>query len=141
MIVNLVLDDNFPLASANQQLPAQSSASSTSAMAQQVSDGGMESVGTPLTKVKGKMFKEKESSRITGSKNEEEELDMKVGKGNPKKKPNLVLVKGKKFGKMQSSRNDDKNNNDDMRKNGKEFGKERKVNFLYLVHHCKQLKK
>ena len=116
----------------NQQLPAQpetssSSSSAAAAVGEQDSDGGTESVGTPLTKIKGKKVTEQETSKAIESKNDEKDLDIKIGKDTPKKKPNLVLVKGKKFRKHESNKDDKEDDDDNMKKPGRKEEGQKKV--------------
>lgn len=119
-------EDNFPLARISQQLSGQSASSqpsSASSAAVEEPDGEIESVGKPLTKGKGKFIKEKEVSKAIELKNDPENEDLNIGKGNQKKKPNLLLVKGKKFRKKQSKQED----SDGISKQERKVERERKV--------------
>eukprot|EP00795_Rhopilema_esculentum_P011578 gene11578-21815_t len=108
-------DDNFPLASMNEQTSTPSSVSEGSAAVEgeKMAEEETESVGKPLTKVKGKKFKAKEVSKAVESKDDKkDDEDVKGGKQsfrvNARKKPGLVFVKGKKFGRNQNQEDDEK---------------------------------
>ena len=122
-------EDNFPLASSSQQssLVSAITGSATSSSAQ-VSDGGSESVGEPLVKVKGKKFTAKEGSKVNQPKNDDDNgsqgnLNVGKGKGNLKMNGNgrlNVLVKGKKFAKEKNNAGGDDEDDGQNRRKGKQ---------------------
>ena len=125
-------DDNFPVASMNEQTSTPSSVSEGSASVEggKMAESEGESVGKPLTKVKGKKFKAKEVSKAVESKDDEKgDEDVKGGKQsfrvNARKKPGLVLVKGKKLGRNQN-KDDDKEEEKEIDRKIKNY-KQRKV--------------
>lgn len=122
-------DDNFPLANFNQlsqstssSASSESSSASSSASAEKETDRVSESVGRPLTKMKGKQIKEQESSKAVELKDDKNESEVKIGKNNEKKKPNLVVVKGKKFGEHKNNGNGEDDENRESQEN-----KQRKI--------------
>ena len=128
----LILEDNFPLPSANEQLSAQSMAPSPSAAAAEDSSDSMERVGKPLTKVKAQHVKEKETSKVIESseteemkEGKEEDIGVKIRKENEKKKPNPV--KGQKSRKQQRNKNRKEETVDEIGKHNSKFKEGKKV--------------
>ena len=127
--VSFFSDDNFPLASSNQQssLVSAITGSATSNSAQ-VSDGGSESVGEPLVKVKGKKFTANEGSKVSQPKTNDDngsEGNLNLGKGKGNLKMNgkgklNVLVKGKKFAKEKNDAGGDYEDSGQNRRKGKQ---------------------
>ena len=107
-------------------------ASSPSAAAAEDSSDSMERVGKPLTKVKAHHVKEKETSKVIESseteemkEGKEEDIGVKIGKENEKKKPNLV--KGQKSRKQQRNKNRKEETVDEIGKHNSKFKEGKKV--------------
>ena len=117
-----------------QSVPSATATATATGDEAEANEGATESVGKPMTKVKGKQFKEKESSRAVGSKIDEPNLGVEIGKDDGRRKPNFAPVKGKKFGKKPSNKDED--DDDDGEKNVKEENRaegQRKVKTVRLI--------